>query len=125
MELSKSILLVDDSAVIRRSLRRAFEENGWDVRGEAGNGQEAIDVAQQLNPQVILLDLAMPGMNGITAARVLKRLLPDTYLMLFSLHADLVTPEQVHSSAFSAVVSKTESLPLLIEKAESLLKNAA
>jgi CheY-like chemotaxis protein len=67
------ILLVDDSPAMRRNLRREFEGAGWVVCGEATNGEEAIVKAEQLRPQVILLDLSMPGINGLTAARRLKR----------------------------------------------------
>ena len=93
-----SILLVDDSAAIRRGLRREFERAGWEVCGEAANGREAIIKAEQLLPQVILLDLAMPEMNGLTAARLLKRILPGVQLILFTAHGDLFKSDEATSA---------------------------
>lgn len=56
----KTILFADNSAVVRRSLRQMFEEAGWNVCGEASNGQDAIAKAQELRPNIIVLDVAMP-----------------------------------------------------------------
>jgi CheY-like chemotaxis protein len=61
-----------------------FEEAGWSVCGEASNGQEAIVKAQELRPKVIVLDLSMPQINGVTAGRILKETLPGTPLILFT-----------------------------------------
>jgi chemotaxis response regulator CheB len=91
--LPNCVLLVDDSAIIRRSLRRVFEQADWEVCGEAENGHEAIEKAKHLNPQVIVLDLSMPLMNGLTAGRILKQMLPAVSLILFTLHGNLVPCE--------------------------------
>lgn len=72
----KSVLIVDDSPLIRRLLRAALTESEWIVCEEAGNGHEGIVKAQELRPDVIILDLVMPEMNGLQAARVLKRIMP-------------------------------------------------
>ena len=72
-----SILIADDNAFVRRGLRDLFNGEGdFDVCGEAKNGREAIQEAQELHPDLILLDLSMPVMNGLDAARVLKRVMP-------------------------------------------------
>jgi chemotaxis response regulator CheB len=64
--LPKRILIVDDNPVIRDTLREVLEqESGWEVCGEAANGREGIEKAQQLKPDLIVLDLSMPVMNGI------------------------------------------------------------
>jgi DNA-binding NarL/FixJ family response regulator len=99
MEPRSCVLLVDDSAPIRQSLRRAFEQAGWQVCGEAGNGREAIAKAGDLHPQVVVLDLAMPEMNGITAARILKRMLPEVPLILFTMDGDVFDAEEANSLA--------------------------
>jgi DNA-binding NarL/FixJ family response regulator len=81
----KSILIVDDSPLIRRSLRTLFEQQpDWAVCGEAENGCEGIDKAQTLHPDLIVLDLAMPRLNGIDASRMLKRLMPATPIVMFT-----------------------------------------
>ena len=71
--LRNCILLVDDNAAVRRVLRTVFEDAGWEVCGEADNGSDTILKAKQLQPQVILLDLAMPQMDGQAAGRILKQ----------------------------------------------------
>jgi DNA-binding NarL/FixJ family response regulator len=104
----KCILIADDSPFVRHSLRRVFREEGWDVCEEASDGREAIAKAQQVKPNVIVLDLSMPGMNGITVAHILKKIVPDTHLILYTLFPDLLSPEEIRSSGFSAIVSKNE-----------------
>jgi DNA-binding NarL/FixJ family response regulator len=119
------ILLVDDSPAIRRGLRREFERAGWVVCGEAVDGREAIVKAEQLQPQVILLDLAMPGINGLTAARHLKRVLPEVHLILFTGHGDLFKSNEAHAAGISAVFSKSESITGLLDKARTLVSRSA
>src|SRR3981189_485623 len=83
-----SVLIVDDSAevlaVVRNFLERASEKTGFTVCGEASNGLDAIKQAEVLKPDIVLLDLRMPVMNGIETAAVLKRLLPKTQIVLFT-----------------------------------------
>jgi len=79
------ILIADDDASIRRLLRRLIESHdGWSVCGDAQDGQDAIGKAAQLNPDVIVLDLAMPQMNGLQAAREISRQTPDIPLLLLT-----------------------------------------
>jgi chemotaxis response regulator CheB len=66
---------VDDSVLVRRIIRATLEQqNGWEVNGEAANGRDAIEQVQELMPDLIVLDFAMPVMNGLEPARALKRL---------------------------------------------------
>ena len=125
MEPRNCILLVDDSAPIRHSLRRAFEQSGWRVCGEAGDGREAIAKAGELHPQVVVLDLAMPEMNGMSAARILKRIMPEVHLILFTMYGDVFDADEAHSAGISAVFSKTESTTPLLDKAHSLVATSA
>ena len=79
------ILIADEDASIRRLLRRLIESHdGWSVCGDAQDGQDAIGKAAQLNPDVIVLDLAMPQMNGLQAAREISRQTPDIPLLLLT-----------------------------------------
>jgi DNA-binding NarL/FixJ family response regulator len=119
------ILLVDDSAPIRRALRREFERAGWVVCGEAANGREAISQAEQLEPQLILLDLAMPEINGLATARLLKRTLPEVPLILFTGHGDVFRADEAISAGISAVLSKSEPITVLLDKANSLVSQKA
>jgi DNA-binding NarL/FixJ family response regulator len=123
MKILNHVLIADDSAAIRRGLRREFEQAGWVVCGEAANGREAIEKAEQLHPQVILLDLAMPGMNGLTTARLLKQTLPEVHLILFTGHGNLFTSDEAHSAGLSAVFSKSEPITEMLNKAKSLVSH--
>jgi DNA-binding NarL/FixJ family response regulator len=123
--LPNCVLLVDDSAIIRRSVRRVFEQADWEVCGEAENGHEAIEKAKHFNPQVIVLDLSMPLMNGLSAGRILKQMLPAVSLILFTLHGNLVPVNDLRLAGISAVVSKEDSAGTLLKTAENLVKRSA
>jgi DNA-binding NarL/FixJ family response regulator len=107
--VGKFILIVDDSPVIRGSLRQTLErENTWQVCGEAADGQEAIEKAQRLKPDLVVLDLSMPVMNGLEAARELKRLFPLLPLVMFTLFNTPKLSDEALSAGVRAVVSKSE-----------------
>src|ERR1700738_4011815 len=101
-------------------LRREFERAGGVVCGEAANGREAIEKAEQLQPQVILLDLAMPEINGLTAARRLKRVLPEVHLILFTGHGNLFKSDEAKSAGISVVFSQSEPITEFLDKAKNL-----
>ncbi len=83
--MSYSILIVDDSLLVRHTLRACFERSAeWTVCGEAGDGLEAIEKARQLRPDLIILDMSMPGMNGLDVARELKIAMPSVRLLMFT-----------------------------------------
>ena len=119
----KRILLADDSALVRRTLRQLFEDSGWSVCGEASNGQEAIAKAQELRPDIVVLDLSMPLMNGLTAAHILKETIPETYLILFTAFGTLLTSNDLKCAGFSASISKSDA-GKLVNTAQTLLKAA-
>jgi DNA-binding NarL/FixJ family response regulator len=85
------ILLADDAAVVRRSVKSLLEQEGFEVVGEAVDGEEAVRLAEALNPDVVILDLAMPGLNGLEAARGIHRMCPRIHLILLTAH-----PEEHH-----------------------------
>jgi DNA-binding NarL/FixJ family response regulator len=122
--MSRCILLVDDNAVIRHMLRTAIEERSdWEV-GEAQNGRDAIDKARESKPDLIVLDLSMPVMNGLEAAPVLKRMLPAVPIILFTLHDNKTLEREALALGVSAVVSKAASMKALIDQAKDLLRAA-
>jgi DNA-binding NarL/FixJ family response regulator len=83
-----SVLLVDDHALVRKGFRRMIEDDaGIAVVGEAGSGLEAVQLAQQLRPQVIVMDMAMPGMDGVQATREILRHMPKTAIVILSMYA--------------------------------------
>jgi DNA-binding NarL/FixJ family response regulator len=82
------VLVVDDHAVIRRGVQgilRAYPE--WELCGEAENGQEAIKLAETLKPEMIIMDVSMPILNGLEATRIIHELLPNTRILLLTLHS--------------------------------------
>jgi DNA-binding NarL/FixJ family response regulator len=122
----KSVLIVDDSAFIRHALCELFrQEADFEVCGEAENGKEGIDKAQELGPDLIVLDFSMPVMNGFDAARVLKRLMPAVPLILYSAFGDKLAEYQARLIGISEIVSKSEHPSALIHKARGLLYSAA
>jgi CheY-like chemotaxis protein len=119
--VSYSILIVDDSAVVRRTLRSCFEQNTeWTVCGEAVNGQDAIEKAQQLRPDLIILDLSMPVMNGLDAARALKRVSPSVELLMFTSFKYPQLEREAVAAGCTAVIAKSE-LELLFSSVQRLL----
>ena len=124
--MAKSVLVVDDNAAIRHALCEIFtSEADFDVCGEAENGREAIEKAQALQPDLIVMDLSMPIMNGIDTARALKRLMPTVPLIMFTVYGDVLSEEDARSAGVSAVVSKSEHVSFLIEKARALTHQTA
>ena len=81
--MAKTILIVDDNFYIRREVGKLFKrEEGFEICGEAENGKEAIAKALKLHPDLIVLDLSMPIMNGLDAARELKQVMPTVPLIM-------------------------------------------
>jgi DNA-binding NarL/FixJ family response regulator len=122
----RSVLIVDDNAFIRKALCDMFKrEENFDVCGEAENGREAIAKAQQLRPDLIVLDLSMPVMNGLDAARVLKRLMPAVPLIMYSAFGDRYVEHQARLIGVSALISKSAPPAALVAEARSLLTQTA
>lgn len=118
------ILIVDDSPLIRRTLRALLEQTGNVVCGEAENGMEAVERAQQLKPDLIVLDLTMPVMNGLEAARKLKQVLPAIPLVLFTNHASPQLNAEATAAGIALVRNKSEGVELLVNTIYALLKAA-
>lgn len=82
------VLIVDDHAVIRRGVQGILSTYPeWDLCGEADNGQDAIRLAGELAPEVVIMDVSMPGMNGLEATRIMHDVLPETKVLLLTLHS--------------------------------------
>jgi two-component system chemotaxis response regulator CheY len=126
LAIAKSVLIVDDNAYIRQALCELFKrEADFQVCGEAENGKEGIEKALELRPDLIVLDLSMPVMNGLDAARVLKRLMPTVPLIMYSAFGDKLAGNQARLIGISEVVSKSEHASVLIHKARGLLNSPA
>ena len=116
------VLVVDDHAVIRRGVREILAlETDLEVCGEAANGQEAIDQTKELHPDVVLMDLSMPGMSGYDAALSIRQSNPDVKLIVFSTHPKEVMEKMVRPDAFDGFVGKQAGTVNLIEVLRSVL----
>ncbi len=84
-----SVLLVDDHSLVRRGFRRMLEdEPDINVVGEASDGEEAVKIARSLKPQVVIMDCALPGINGLQATRKILQFAPETLVLMLSMHTE-------------------------------------
>jgi DNA-binding NarL/FixJ family response regulator len=86
--MTVSLLLADDHTMVRQSMRRAMEAEGFAILGEAGDGEEAVRLAEQLSPDVVLMDVSMPVLDGVEATRLVKERRPGTQVVMLTMHAD-------------------------------------
>jgi len=101
------ILLADDHAVLRAGLRMLLDAKpDMEIVGEADEGLQAIELARSLSPDVILLDLTMPGMDGLTALPRLKQTIPETHILILTMHEDEAYLRQALRSGASGYVLK-------------------
>jgi two-component system, chemotaxis family, chemotaxis protein CheY len=105
-----SIFIVDDNSDIRAGIRRQLELLGFDVCGEALDGIDALDKLSRVRPDLIILDMSMPRMNGVDAARELKHICPNVPVILYTAFADVFRRKQVLPEGVSDVVAKGENL---------------
>jgi DNA-binding NarL/FixJ family response regulator len=121
------ILIVDDSSMMRRALRRWIEQNpNWKVCAEAQNGAVAIEKVKELLPDLVILDLSMPVMNGLEAARHIKEIAPKTPMVMFTMYVNDTLTKDAQAAGIQRVVSKTESvMSQLIASISSLLHEPA
>src|SRR5580704_16157316 len=124
--MSYTILIADDSPFIREALCNFFRpEQDFDVCGEAENRKEAVEKAKELHPDLILLDLSMPVMNGLDATRILKRMMPEVPVIMFSGYSDSLTEKEARSAGVLALVSKSEHISVLLGKVRCALEPQA
>ena len=101
------ILLADDHTIVRQGLRKLLEESPeWEVVAEAGDGREAVRQAEETKPDVAVLDIGMPLLNGIEAARQINRKCPNTRVLVLSMHADEAYVDQVLTAGAAGYLLK-------------------
>ena len=86
--MSIRVLLADDHRLLRDSLRRSLTDEGFEIVGEAADGEQAIDLAGELHPDVVLLDVTMPNVGGVEAAGRIHQERPETRIVMLTMHAD-------------------------------------
>jgi DNA-binding NarL/FixJ family response regulator len=116
------ILVADDQEAIRKRVRSILvSHGGFEVCAEAANGKEAIEKAQVLKPDLIILDITMPITNGLDAARTIKRMLPKTPIVILSVHKDRQIMKEARGIGVQGFVTKEEASRDLINAAEAVL----
>lgn len=103
------VLIVDDNPALRREIRRQLESAGLEVCGEASDGIEGLEKAREVRPDLVILDVAMPRLNGIDAARELRKVQPRLPVILHTLHADIIRSQGLPEGV-DEVVAKGEPL---------------
>lgn len=109
------VLIADDTPQVRRDLHQFLELTGvMEVVAEAADGQEAIGLAAELSPDVIVMDLEMPGMDGVEATRQIKARKPSPRIVILSIHADAETVKRARSAGADEFVVKAADFKILI-----------
>jgi DNA-binding NarL/FixJ family response regulator len=120
-----SVLIVDDSYAVRRVMRDFFETlTDWKIEGEAENGAKAIQRAREQKPDLILLDFSMPDMNGIETASVLRKMLPDVHIIVFTMFDDALGSRLSSAAGVDLVVPKTAGLTVLVNAVQHFMVTA-
>jgi DNA-binding NarL/FixJ family response regulator len=120
------ILIADDHHVVRSGLRAVLEaQAGFEVVGEAGNGQEAIELAVRTRPDVVVLDYAMPVCNGIEATREIRSRLPRCEVLIFTMHDSQDVIEDILSAGARGYLLKADANDHLITAVQALGRHEA
>jgi DNA-binding NarL/FixJ family response regulator len=109
------LVLVDDQPSVRQGLRmRLTLEPDITVVGEASNGREAMTLVQQLAPDIVLMDVEMPEMDGISATSVMRASAPQSAVVMLSIHDDVSTRARAHAAGATAFVTKSGAIEVLV-----------
>jgi DNA-binding NarL/FixJ family response regulator len=122
--MQRRLLLADDHEIVRQGLRALLEHKGFVVAGEAANGYEAIRLARELHPDIAILDLAMPLINGVGAARRILRELPGTKIILLTMHTEEPYVLDALQAGVAGYVVKSDAAADLAAAIEGVLQGA-
>jgi DNA-binding NarL/FixJ family response regulator len=118
------ILIADDHEIFRRGLRSLLESHPeWEVCGEAVDGQDAVDRVKELQPDVIVLDVGMPRMNGLEAAELIRKQIPDSRIVILSQHEPQVVKQAALSAGARAYVTKSQVSQELVTAIERIISS--
>src|SRR2546421_4660235 len=118
------IFVADDHEVVRRGICALLTSHaGWDVCGEAGNGHEAVDNVAQLKPDIVILDISMPGLNGLEATRQILQSDPDQKIAILSITDSEQMIQEVLKAGAKAYILKSDAAKDLIAAVEALQRN--
>src|ERR1700682_5608735 len=117
----RRILVIDDGDSVRNIILIFLERDGFEVCGEAADGVEAIEQAKKLKPDLIVLDLAMPRMNGADAASILSKTMPDVPIVMLTLYQNVLGNALASAVGVKAIIDKTDGMDKLVACVRSLL----
>jgi DNA-binding NarL/FixJ family response regulator len=118
------ILVADDHEVVRQGLRSILEEQpGWEICGEALTGQEAIAKAKELRPDVVVLDFSMPDLNGLEATRQIRRMLPDTEVLVLTMYDSERLAREFLAAGARGFILKADAGKVLVEAVGKLSRH--
>jgi two-component system chemotaxis response regulator CheY len=117
------LFIADDSTIVRRLMRESLTGAGFEVCGEAENGVITIEKVQQLKPDLLLIDMLMPKMNGPEAISVLKKLMPQMSIVVMTLHEERVGKSLLAGLKVDLIVPKNEGVKKIIDGINSVLES--
>ncbi|MBW3557431.1 MAG: response regulator transcription factor [Actinobacteria bacterium] len=113
--MSIRVLLADDHTMVRQSMRRSMEAEGFQIVGEAADGEEAVRLALELTPDVVLMDISMPVLDGVEATRQVRRQCPATQVVVLTMHADADLVRRALQSGAAGYLTKDCSVDEVAE----------
>jgi DNA-binding NarL/FixJ family response regulator len=124
--VTTTILIADDHRLFRQGLAALLREQpGWEVVAEAGDGEEAVQLAATLKPQIAVLDVEMPRVDGVEAARRIRNASRDTRIVALSMYGDAHYQERMKEAGASAYVLKNEAIDQLVDAIKAILRGEA
>ena len=116
------VLIADDNVSMRKAIRLVLESlPNVEICAITANGTETVDAALALRPDLLILDVVMPGLNGVEAASVLKKHLPRAKILLFTMYGDAISKTLAQFAGVDVVIEKSRGLSLLTQKIASLI----
>lgn len=122
--MSTTIMVVDDSPFASKRIKDIVEDNGYEVIGYAKDGEEAIELYKELKPDIVILDIIMPGLNGLETAEILKKQDPAVKILMLSSLCDAGTMEEVKSIGIKHLIPKPLEADVLLASLELVSKFA-
>jgi DNA-binding NarL/FixJ family response regulator len=117
------VLIVDDHEALRAGVRTVLESHGIEICGEAANGREALSKCIQLRPDIVILDITMPVLDGFSAAREITKHLPHVGILLLSMHESASMVNVAKSSGARGYVAKSEGIGRLLKAVDAIAHN--
>ena len=114
------VLIVDDHEIVRRGLKDILRGTDFEVCGEAGTGEEGVSKALELSPELVLLDMSMPGITGLQAAAKIKSLAPRTRILIITMHDSPQMEVEVRAAGADGYLTKMAAAKSLLEAINNL-----